>query len=57
MPSGSYKKRIDVDFAGGVRSGVNGMPTFFLNGDRYDASTDFESIAAVIEQVLISDGD
>jgi len=57
MSSGSYKKRIDADFSGGVRSGVNGTPTFFLNGDRYDASTDFESIAAVMEQVLISDGD
>jgi protein-disulfide isomerase len=57
MSSGSYKKRIDADFAGGVRSGVNGTPTFFLNGERYDDSTDFESIAAVMERVLISDGD
>ncbi len=55
--SSSCKKRIDADFAGGVRSGVNGTPTFFLNGDRYDGSTDLESIAAVMEQILISDGD
>jgi protein-disulfide isomerase len=57
MSSGSLKKRIDMDFAGGVRSGVNGTPTFFLNEDRYDGSTDFESMAAVLEQVLISDGE
>ena len=26
------------DFASGVRSGVNGTPTFFINGVRYDGS-------------------
>jgi len=24
------------DFRGGVRSGVNGTPSFFVNGRRYD---------------------
>lgn len=24
------------DFLSGVRSGVNGTPTFFINGERYD---------------------
>jgi protein-disulfide isomerase len=28
------------DFASGVRSGVNGTPTFFINGFRYDGGTD-----------------
>ncbi|RRA47661.1 DsbA family protein [Acidipila sp. EB88] len=51
------KKRIDADFAGGIRSGVNGTPSFFLNGERYDGPTDQESLAALMEQVLISDGD
>lgn len=51
------RKRIDRDFAGGIRSGVNGTPAFFLNGDRYDGPTDYESLVALMEQVLISNGD
>jgi protein-disulfide isomerase len=54
---GLLKDRIDVDFAGGIRSGVNGTPTFFLNGDRYDGSTDFASLAALMDQILVSNGD
>jgi protein-disulfide isomerase len=51
------RKRIDDDFAGGIRSGVNGTPTFFLNGDRYDGPTDYESLVALLQRVLISNGD
>jgi protein-disulfide isomerase len=29
-------KRLREDFMSGVRSGVNGTPTFFMNGYRYD---------------------
>lgn len=50
-------KKIDTDLAGGIRSGVNGTPTFFLNGDRYDGSTDLDSLLTVMEQVLVSNGD
>jgi len=31
-----FLKRIQDDFHGGVRSGVNGTPTFFVNGRRLD---------------------
>jgi protein-disulfide isomerase len=31
-----YLDRIQRDFAGGVRSGVNGTPSFFVNGRRHD---------------------
>jgi protein-disulfide isomerase len=31
-----YQKRIKDDFMGGVRSGVNGTPTFYVNGIRHD---------------------
>ena len=55
--NGAPKTRIDADLAGGIRSGVNGTPTFFLNGDRYDEPTDFESMVTVMDQVLISNGD
>ncbi len=35
-----FEPRVREDFAGGVRSGVNGTPTFFINGLRYDGGTD-----------------
>jgi protein-disulfide isomerase len=35
---GTYAKKVRDDFRSGVRSGVNGTPTFFVNGERYDGS-------------------
>ena len=34
----TYAKRVRDDFRNGMRSGVNGTPTFFINGLRYDGS-------------------
>jgi protein-disulfide isomerase len=34
---------------GGVRSGVNGTPAFFINGVRHDGPYDFASLAAAIQ--------
>ena len=39
-----YADKVRGDFNGGVRSGVNGTPTFFVNGARYDGTSDFESM-------------
>jgi formate-nitrite transporter family protein len=36
LEAGTYAKRVRDDFRSGVRSGVNGTPTFFVNGERYD---------------------
>jgi protein-disulfide isomerase len=38
LESGTYAKKVRDDFRSGVRSGVNGTPTFFVNGNRYDGS-------------------
>jgi protein-disulfide isomerase len=38
LEAGTYAKRVRDDFRNGVRSGVNGTPTFFVNGIRYDGS-------------------
>jgi len=35
-----FQPRVRADFASGVRSGVNGTPTFFINGFRYDGGAD-----------------
>ncbi|HEY1951178.1 MAG TPA: DsbA family protein [Gemmatimonadaceae bacterium] len=38
LESGSHTKKVRDDFRSGVRSGVNGTPTFFVNGARYEGS-------------------
>jgi protein-disulfide isomerase len=40
-----YVDRIREDFQSGIRSGVNGTPTFFINGRRYDGPLDVRSMA------------
>ena len=44
----AYAARIEEDFASGVRSGVNGTPTFFVNGVRYDGYPDFAPMVAAL---------
>jgi protein-disulfide isomerase len=44
-----------ADFMSGVRSGVNGTPTFFINGVRHDAASDFETPLESIEFAIDTD--
>lgn len=48
----AYLPRIKSDFSGGVRSGVNGTPTFFLNGWRHDGEFDYETLADAVQQQI-----
>jgi len=47
---GRYDDHIRADFMGGVRSGVNGTPSLFINGTRYDGERDVASLIAAINQ-------
>lgn len=47
----TYEEKIKSDFEGGIRSGVNGTPSFFINGQRYDGAYDFEALVLAIDQV------
>ena len=40
LAKGRFEARVREDFASGVRSGVNGTPTFFINGVRYEGGPD-----------------
>jgi protein-disulfide isomerase len=42
--------RIKEDFTSGVRSGVNGTPTFYINGVRFDGPPEFDSLVAALER-------
>ena len=43
-----YAGRVRDDFLSGLRSGVNGTPTFFRNGRRQDRLSDLQSLSDVI---------
>ena len=44
VTSSVYAPRIREDFKSGVRGGVNGTPTFFINGERYDGPLDLKNL-------------
>ncbi len=43
-----HAPKIQEHVTSGIRSGVNGTPTFFVNGLRHDGSFDLETLAAAI---------
>ena len=47
-----YADHVREDFMSGIRSGVNGTPTFYINGIRYDYSWDEKTLLTAIEQIL-----
>jgi protein-disulfide isomerase len=51
LAAGTYAKRVRGDFRSGIRSGVNGTPTFFINGVRYDGNwTDPEEFVEALTE-------
>ena len=46
----AYSARIQDDFMSGVRSGVNGTPTFFINGIRYDGAPEFGGMVSALNR-------
>lgn len=47
---GEFHQKIEADFLGGVRSGVNGTPTLFINAVQYDGERDVESLVDALKQ-------
>jgi protein-disulfide isomerase len=48
--SETLNNKIEIDFEGGIRSGVSGTPTFFINGHKvltYDET--YESLLDAIQ--------
>ncbi len=42
--AGTHGPKVHEDFHSGILSGVNGTPTFFVNGVRHDGGNDAESL-------------
>jgi protein-disulfide isomerase len=47
-----HAAHVRQDFMGGVRSGVNGTPTFFINGARHDGPYDLGTLLGAIENEI-----
>ena len=45
-----HSNRVRQDVMSGINSGVEGTPTFYINGRRYDGSWDKETLLAYIKQ-------
>jgi protein-disulfide isomerase len=44
-------RKVISDFEGGVKSGVGGSPTFFINGARYDGFDDFANLYSALQNL------
>jgi len=47
---GLYTARVREDFKSGTRGGVNGTPSFFVNGERYDGARGLDALLAAVSQ-------
>ena len=45
----TYREKVEADFMSGAESGVNGTPTFFINGVRYDGNWRSEDFFEALE--------
>jgi protein-disulfide isomerase len=52
LAHGTFADKVRRDFLTGVRSGVNGTPTFFINNLRYDGPASYEALAGAIAAQL-----
>jgi len=51
IDSDEVAEKVRSDFLSGARSGVNGTPTFFVNGERYDGSWEPEILLSSLRQM------
>jgi protein-disulfide isomerase len=52
--SGTFAEHVQADFSSGVRSGVNGTPTFFINRQRHDGDFELETLLQAIQNMIHS---
>lgn len=51
----THAARVREDFMSGIRSGVNGTPTFYINDIRYDDSWDEDTLLASLKQAIVDE--
>ena len=50
LRAGTYTARVREDFRSGAHQGVNGTPSFFINGVRYDGDYDLAALLAALSE-------
>ena len=45
----SLAEKVESDFESGMRSGVNGTPSFFINGEKHDGPFDYIFLLSALE--------
>lgn len=49
LENNTFEKKVRADFLSGIESGVNGTPTFFINGSRFNGSWEYENLLDALE--------
>lgn len=52
MNNSTYTKRVEEDLESGDQSGVEGTPTFYINGVYYDGAYNVDAFQAALEQAM-----
>ncbi len=47
-----FVEKVEADFESGVRSGVNGTPSFFVNGEKYDGTWEEEEFLEYLQTFI-----
>jgi protein-disulfide isomerase len=55
LETGQFRNKVRGDFIGGIRSGVNGTPIFFINNVRHEGPCDYASPVAGIRMRSAAD--
>ena len=50
LTANAHAAKVREDFISGVRSGVNGTPSFFINGTRHDGGWDLPSLVLALRE-------
>ena len=56
LDSGKFAESVQRDIEDGMKLGINGTPTIFINGDRFDGVPDFASLFAALSQAAPQSG-
>lgn len=51
--TGAHRARVREDFRLGARGGVNGTPSFFINGTRYDGLRGLDPLLAALNEARV----
>lgn len=52
----SLAEKVELDFENGIRSGVNGTPSFFINGNKYHGLNDYNPLLMALEEKVSASG-